>query len=333
MAEFDGYAITFLHSLRLWTIGDADRADLPRYGVPSASDATWTRLARVQHGVISRGQLSSCGQSPDQVTRLVKRSLLIRQTHGVYRAAPALASFESALWVAVLMTEGLLSGTTAAYLWGMVEQHSGPIRIIVARRRRIATPAGVRVLRRDLAAGTSCRRYGLPVTVRSMAAIDHLVTLPLSAACAFADRALQQGWIGQGQLIERLGSPLHGNATVRRVLARMDGGAEAESERMLHRLLRARGIRGWVGNHEVLVAGVVRARIDVAFVALRIAIEVDGFAYHSDRTRFQRDRRRQNLLVGLGWTVLRFTWTDLHDRPDYVLGTITAALARKSGVK
>ena len=52
------------------------------------------------------------------------------------------------------------------------------------------------------------------------------------------------------------------------------------------------------------------ARIDVAFREQRIAIEVDGFAYHSDRARFQRDRSRQNLLVGLGWTVLRFTWDD-----------------------
>jgi hypothetical protein len=228
----------------LWTTGDAHRSDLPRYGVPSANDAAWTRLARAQHGVISRSQLSSCGLSPDQMARLLKRSLLIRQGHGVYRAAPAKASFESALWVAVLMTGGLLGGTTAAYLWGMVEQHSGPIRIIVATRRRVATPSGVRLLRRDLAAATDCSRYGLPVTVRAVSAIDHLVTLPLGQACAFADRALQCRWIGQGHLAERLSSPMHGNVMLRRVLARMVGGAEAESERMLHRLLRTRGIRG-----------------------------------------------------------------------------------------
>jgi very-short-patch-repair endonuclease len=78
------------------------------------------------------------------------------------------------------------------------------------------------------------------------------------------------------------------------------------------------------------VAGVIRARIDLAFVDLRIAIEVDGFAYHSDRSRFQRDRSRQNLLVGLGWTVLRFTWEDVTRRPDEVIQMIRAALARSA---
>jgi very-short-patch-repair endonuclease len=87
----------------------------------------------------------------------------------------------------------------------------------------------------------------------------------------------------------------------------------------------------------VKIAGVVRARVDVAFVALRIAIEVDGFAYHSAGSRFQSDRSRQNVLTLLGWTVLRFTWNDLNDRPEYVLGTISsavaAALTRESGGK
>jgi very-short-patch-repair endonuclease len=39
-----------------------------------------------------------------------------------------------------------------------------------------------------------------------------------------------------------------------------------------------------------------------------VAVEIDGFAFHHAPDRFQRDRTRQNALVGLGWTVLRFTW-------------------------
>ena len=41
---------------------------------------------------------------------------------------------------------------------------------------------------------------------------------------------------------------------------------------------------------------------------LKLAIEVDGFEHHSSPDAFQRDRTRQNRLVALGWTVLRFTW-------------------------
>ena len=59
-----------------------------------------------------------------------------------------------------------------------------------------------------------------------------------------------------------------------------------------------------------------------------MAVEVDGWAWHSDPARFQRDRARQNTLVRGGWTVLRFTWLDLHERPAYVVQTVLEVLAR-----
>ena len=61
--------------------------------------------------------------------------------------------------------------------------------------------------------------------------------------------------------------------------------------------------------------------------ARRIAIEVDGWAWHVDVERFQADRRRQNALVNAGWTVLRFTWHDLTADPERVIAQIRAALA------
>jgi very-short-patch-repair endonuclease len=46
---------------------------------------------------------------------------------------------------------------------------------------------------------------------------------------------------------------------------------------------------------------------------------VDGWAWHHDAEAFRRDRQRQNVLVLAGWTVLRFTWSDLTHRPDRVI--------------
>jgi very-short-patch-repair endonuclease len=99
-------------------------------------------------------------------------------------------------------------------------------------------------------------------------------------------------------------------------------GAAADSERVLHRLLRRAGVRGWIPNHPVWVGGSLLGVIDVAIPARRIAIEVDGMAYHTDVDRFQRDRSKHNALTALGWTVLRFTWADLTQRPDYVTGML-----------
>jgi very-short-patch-repair endonuclease len=121
-----------------------------------------------------------------------------------------------------------------------------------------------------------------------------------------------------------------GNTTLRLIAARCGDGAAAESERVLHRLLRRSGITDWVANYPLWVDGELVAVLDVALLRQRIVIEVDGWAYHTDVDRFQRDRQRQNALIGLGWTVLRFTWADLTQRPGYVLAAIQHHLARAS---
>ena len=47
---------------------------------------------------------------------------------------------------------------------------------------------------------------------------------------------------------------------------------------------------------------------------LKIAIELDGSIHLEDDVR-ERDLPRQNDLVLLGWTVLRFTWKRFTERP------------------
>lgn len=175
-------------------------------------------------------------------------------------------------------------------------------------------------------------RDGLPLTSRSWTLLDLLGRLPSDDACRLADRALQRGWLSRSDLERRLRDfpGRTGNRQLRMITARSADGAAAESERMLHRLLRRAGIAGWRANHPIWRDGELIAVTDVAVLPARLAIEVDGWAFHSDVDRFQRDRHRQNALQALGWTVLRFTWADLSQRPAYVLATIRGQLARAS---
>ena len=93
-------------------------------------------------------------------------------------------------------------------------------------------------------------------------------------------------------------------------------------------LLVTEGVTGWVSGYPLLVGGEVVAILDIAFPEALLAIEIDGWAWHSDPDRFQRDRQRQNALVAAGWTVLRFTWADLIERPEQVVATVVRTLAR-----
>jgi very-short-patch-repair endonuclease len=247
---------------------------------------------------------------------------------GIQLARGAPLSYEARLWAAVLSFDGVLGFGTAAHLWGMADQPER-INVIVARHRHLWRQDGIRTHRIDLRPWAIVTRNGLPVTSRRETALDHIGRLPRAAASTFADRALQQGWLLPRDFEDRLRRQPGriGNSRLRLLAQSATDGAAAVSERRLHRLLRKAGLVGWYANHDVWVEGALVAVLDVAFPTARLAIEIDGWAYHSAADRFQRDRSRQNTLVGLGWTVLRFTWSDIVDRPHYVIATIRRHLA------
>jgi len=98
--------------------------------------------------------------------------------------------------------------------------------------------------------------------------------------------------------------------------------ADSAAERLVVRLLRGAGIGGWVLGHPF-----GPWRIDLAFPDAKVAVEIDGWAWHVDQDRFANDRRKGNALVRAGWVVLRFTWHDLTKTPHSVVAQIVAALA------
>ena len=90
------------------------------------------------------------------------------------------------------------------------------------------------------------------------------------------------------------------------------------------RLLRTSKITGWKVNQRV--AGY---EVDVLFRDAKVAIEIDGFAFHSDADDFQRDRNKQNAIALAGHQVLRFTWLDLVEYPDRVLKEVRRAICAR----
>lgn len=242
----------------------------------------------------------------------------------IVRGAPL--SYEMRLWAAVLATGGVLGFATAAHLWGFTEQAPRQIHVVIARQLHLQRRLGVRTHRHGPQPVTRDRRHGLPVTSRTATLLDYISRMCLSDAVTVADRAIQRGWLQAADIDRRLRREpgRTGNGRLRQLAGVVGDGAAAQSERLLHRLLRHSGLGGWQANYDVWRGGELIAVVDVAFARLLLAIEVDGWAFHHQPDRFQRDRRRQNQLVTMGWTVLRFTWADLVERPGYVVATIRA---------
>ena len=159
--------------------------------------------------------------------------------------------------------------------------------------------------------------------------IDCLRVMSSGDGSPLLDRALQMGWAtgpGLVAVLESLG-PAPGIVRASKLVVASSDKAASDAERLLHRLLRAAGISGWDANIPIICRG-RRLVADVVFTRQRLVIEVDGWAWHQDVERFRADRERQNLLVSDGWTVLRFTWHDLTQRPGEVIRQIEHALAR-----
>ena len=290
----------------------------------------WTQRCRLQGGLISRRQLHALGLARAAIDNLVRSGRLEPTTcRGVYRAAATPVTTHTAPWFAVLRTNSPLSFASAAAWWGMPVLSDGLVHITRWDRRRLTWPPGVRVHRVALAPSAVVEHMGMDVTTRVETILDCMGYLPIGPARTLADRALQQRWLAVEDAARRLETQpgRWGNRQIRRLLTQIGDGAAAESERRLHRILRQAGITGWVPNLAVTAINGQRFEIDVAFPAAMLAIEVDGYAYHSDDARFQGDRTRQNALIASGWRVLRFTWADLERRPRVVIRQIQTLLA------
>jgi very-short-patch-repair endonuclease len=101
---------------------------------------------------------------------------------------------------------------------------------------------------------------------------------------------------------------------------------DSDFEREVYDELRALG-------HEVHTqVGVGAYRIDLGVVDPRVpgryllGVECDGAAYHSGATARDRDRLRQEVLEGLGWTLFRVWSTDWWTRKPAVVQRLRAAL-------
>lgn len=98
-------------------------------------------------------------------------------------------------------------------------------------------------------------------------------------------------------------------------------------ERRLLRALRRAGLPAPVLQHQIRSGGRLIAVIDFAYPDARLAIEADGYRWHSGRIRWDHDRARRNRLTLLGWRIIHITWTDLTRRPATMIDAVARALA------
>lgn len=299
--------------------------------MPPRTEGRIARLAERQHGLVTRAQLLGLGLGPDAIKYRVRTKRYVRVDLGVYRIGPPVAPHAREMAAALACgPRAVVSHRSAAWLWQLDgSQATATVDITlpppVRRRRR-----GVRVHRSPLEPAERTSVHGIPTTTPARTLLDLAAVLRLSALEQAVSDALRRRLVGRARL-GALVAGAHGRpgaGSLRSVLGEAEPSlTRSEAEARLLALVRRSGLPSPVTN-----ARVGGFEVDVLWPRERVVVEVDGFAFHGSRARFEADRRRDANLAARGFRVLRVTWRQITEEPEPLLVSLagTLAMARAS---
>lgn len=287
------------------------------------------RLARRQHGVVSRVQALASGMTEAQVRWRLSRGDWQVLHRGVYLTNTGRADWKARAQAAVLRcgVDTVLTLGSAAYLWRLEKAAPSRITVAVPFHRHPEPLPGVDVARRR--GVEPVRVDGLPVT-RLAATVVDIANQPgctVDQAVALAARACQERALEASTLLRELET--RGRHRLRRQLRLAFGevgtGAESLPETWFEsRVRKPHGLPGFE-RQAVEPDG---TRTDLQNATFRTNVEIDGRLWHAGE-RFHLDRQRDRRAAGRGELTLRVTPLELDRTPCQVAGELAAALRQR----
>ena len=303
------------------------------------AEARTQELAKQQLGVVSRSQAKAHG-----MTRAAIRERLLGGRWQVVYPGVYLLSVLAPNWPQRLMAACLFAGPNAVashraagLVWGFDGLVRAPVEILVPHGEE-ATCRGVVVHRsRKLDECDVTRRAGLPVTCAERTLVDLGRYLDPRETEKALESALRHGLVTTQSVwtyVGERGGRIPGCRRLRAILlARGDAkpaGSGGEVEFL--RLLRKAGLPAPVRQFELRLPSGARAFLDFAWPELQLGMEYDGYDAHGGRLAHAADLERQNGIVSLGWTLLRYPGSQVRRKPALVVEEVDAAM-RRLGVR
>lgn len=288
-------------------------------------------LADRQWGIVKRGQLIDCGLSRTAIGDRVARQRLRVLYRGVYAVGHAVLRREGH-WLAAVWGSGrraVLSHADAAAHLDLLPMRGRVIHVTTpSRSGRAPDQAGVRLHRVGTLRPWECTLIdGIPTTTVARTLLD---LSPQLRPRAMEDLIARSDRLGLFDLLDvRRCLAEHprqpGAPALRRLLDDLAGSGAADLRSPLEvRLLQL------CHDHDlpkpatnVMVAGYM---VDFQWPGTKLVVETDGYAYHSTRTSFERDRERDQHLTLAGYTVVRFTYRQVTQTPEAVAHRIRRLL-------
>lgn len=292
-------------------------------------DGILSATALAQHGVFNRRQAVAAGLSIASIRYRIETGKWKKVFPRVYAFAGTPIGWQARQMAACLWAgEGsAASHKAAARLWGFVAFGHAPVEISTTGTNR---PFGLGFIAHRVdrfLLGEIVAVDGIPTTSVRRTLLD-LAGANAKYTSSSLDQALRLGLTSLGEMWalyeQEWTRGRRGIAILRNLLIeRTDGQApsQSEMETMLSGLIRDGHLPKPARQYPVTIpAGSIF--LDFAYPQRWLNIECDSYAWHMDREAFERDRRRDAELQRLGWTVLRFTWSQLKWQGDWVIDQI-----------
>lgn len=273
------------------------------------------RIAVTQHSLITLDQALHAGLSTGQIRHKVRSGEWVVARPRVYAVAGSPATWAQAVAATAfcLQPRAWVSHETAGRMWGFVVPEREGLDVLVDLERRVKL-AGVRSHRSGAVFTADLSRHlHIPVTTPERTLVDLSASVSAAKLAKLVDDGLRRRLVRLDRLstcVARLPkSPGRRPAIVQELLVERLPGYDPGDSNLETRVLRAlvaAGLVAPVQQHRVRL-GKRTFRIDLAYPVAKLAIELDGWEFHSSRTAFDDDRARANALVAAGWTLLRFT--------------------------
>jgi hypothetical protein len=288
-----------------------------------------------QHWLVSLDDVRAAGGSRSSASRRLHVGRWEQVDVSVYRLVGAPWTWEARL-LAPLLAVGrpaVASHLSAAALHGIPGFGRGVPEISVPRRGERRRRDLIVHSSTDLDRCSTIRVGGIPTTDVSRTLLDvgrRVGDQRLLRAIEWSRREGKSDWpalISTLARHARRGRP--GIRRLRRVIlanVEREEVTDSDFELLVLGLLAEAGLPTPDLHHRVHVDGRFVAEVDLAYPALRIAIELDGKVHLHPEVR-ELDLTKQNDLVLGGWVILRFSYERFRRRPEQVVAEISAAIA------
>jgi very-short-patch-repair endonuclease len=236
--------------------------------------------------------------------------------------------------LAYVRVPAAVSHVTGLWVWGLSRGDAHSVHLVTGREgHRRAGPDLLVHPWRDFHVGPphTVERGGVPVLGLDQCLVDSWPLLPLGPE----QRAPLLDAVASRRTTVRqtlaAAPKLPGRAELSGLLRRLEAGCHSELE-----LWGYEHVFTWPEFAAVLRQHPVPLRsgtvyLDIAFEDVKVAVELDGAAWHGSREQRERDVRRDTELAALGWLVLRVTHRRLHSEPEIVRAEVLAAIRRRRG--